>query len=260
MPKVSVIMSVRNGEKYLRQSVNSILEQTYKNFEFIVVDDCSEDSTLNILRRIKDSRLKIITSKKKKGLTASLNLCLKLCRGEFIARMDHDDIARKDRLKKQISFLEKNPKIGVVGSWVTLIDSQDRIKGLLKFPKDPDTVFKKIFLYNPLRHSTVMFRKELVNKYGFYDERLDGAEDYDLWLRFARFTKIANIDMPLLKYRLHDQRVSEKEEKKVLKAAIMARIKAIRFYKYPLWKLIYLIKPVSTYFIPSKIKKLFFQK
>lgn len=102
-----------------------------------------------------------------------------------------------------------------------------------------------------------MFRKELVDKYGFYDERLDGAEDYDLWLRFAKFTKIANIDLPLLKYRVHEERVSEKEENKVLKAAILVRLKAIFCYKYPLFNLIYLIRPVFTFFIPRKIKKLF---
>ncbi|MCM8787205.1 MAG: glycosyltransferase, partial [Candidatus Omnitrophica bacterium] len=229
-------------------------------FEFIVVNDNSTDATNQILKKIKDPRLKIITNKAKLGLTTSLNICLKRSKGEFIARMDADDIARRDRFTKQVNFLDKYKEIGVVGSWVELIDHNGKKRGILKFPLSHQEISKKIFLFNPLRHSTVMFRKELIYKYGFYDEKLDGAEDYDLWLRLGKFTKIANIGLPLLKYRLHDERVSEKEERKVLKAAIMARIKAIRFYNYPFWKLLYLIKPILTYFIPSKVKKVFLKQ
>lgn len=161
MVKISVVMSVRNGEKYLQEAVDSILRQSYKDFEFIIVDDCSRDKTAYLLKRISDSRVRIITNSVKKGLTASLNFALKNSRGRFIARMDSDDIAVKDRLKKQVVFLEKNPAVGVVGSWVELIDDQGRTKGFMKFPKEPKDILRKIFLYNPIRHSTVMFRKEL---------------------------------------------------------------------------------------------------
>lgn len=253
-PIISVIMSVRNGEKYVADSIRSMLNQSFKDFEFIILNDASIDNTLKIINKIKDKRLKVISNSRKKGLTKSLNICLKICKGKYIARMDHDDIARPDRFQKQISFLEQNPKVGVVGSWVEIIDSWGKSKGLLKFPKSQKTILNKIFLYNPIRHSTVMFRKELVNKYGFYDANLDGAEDYDLWLRFSRHTKIANINIPLVKYRIHEDSVSEKEEKKVLKAAIKARIKAIFKYNYSLLKFVYLILPVISYFIPKNIK------
>lgn len=116
MAKISVIMSVRNGEKYLQEAVGSILRQSYKDFEFIIVDDCSRDKTAYLLKRVSDPRVRIITNSVKKGLTASLNFALKKSKGKFIARMDSDDVAAKDRLKKQALFLEENPAVGVIGS------------------------------------------------------------------------------------------------------------------------------------------------
>lgn len=255
IPIVSVIMSVRNGERYLSEALNSILKQTYKDFEFIIVDDASIDSTPLLLKNITDKRVRIFTNKIKKGLTKSLNIALRVSYGEYIARMDHDDIARKDRLERQINFLNKHKEVGVVGSWVKLIDSDGRAKGLLKFPTKNTVIIKKIFLYNPIRHSTVLFRRNLIKKYGVYDRNLDGAEDYDLWLRLAKHTKLANIGLPLLSYRIHQDRVSEKEEKKVLRSALKARIKAIKQYHYSKQKLIYLIVPMIAYYLPGNIKK-----
>lgn len=253
-PIISVIMSVRNGEAHLWKAVNSILDQSFKDFEFIIVDDASNDLTSEILKKISDKRVKILRNKNKKGLTKSLNRALMKSRGKYIARMDADDIARLDRLEKQFRFLEKNLGYGIVGSWVKLIDEKGKQKGLLKFPVSYKRIVQKIFICNPLRHPTVIFNKELIERNGFYDEKLDGAEDYDLWLRLAKHTKIANISLPLLKYRIHEKRVSEKEEKKVLKAAIKARIKAIFKYNYSLFNFVYLILPLIFYFIPKKIK------
>lgn len=256
IPKISIIMSVRNGERYLGDAINSILMQTYKDFEFIIVDDGSTDASPLILKRFTDKRIKILTNIIKKGLTKSLNIALNVSRGEYIARMDDDDIARKDRLERQINFLSSHKEIGVVGSWVRLVDKNGKEIGLLKFPCKNTAIIKKIFLYNPIRHSTVLFRKNLIKKYGKYDSDLDGAEDYDLWLRLAKKTKLANIALPLLSYRIHKDRVSEKEEKKVLRSALKARIKAILQYHYSKQNLIYLIIPIITYSIPGNIKRI----
>ncbi len=254
MKLVSIIMPVKNGEKYLKEAVQSILNQTYKNFEFIIVNDHSQDKTLPILKNIIDKRIKIYTNKTALGLTRSLNKALRHARGEFIARMDADDIAAKDRLAIQVNYLLKNKAVGVVGSAFRIIDNNKNIS-IVKFPRKHAQIIRQLFLRNPLRHPTVMYYKYLVDKYGPYDPSLDGAEDYDLWLRFAQYTRLANIAKPLLTYRIHDSQVSEKEEKKVLKSAILARIKALRKYKYSFYNLIYLPLPLLTYLLPPYISK-----
>lgn len=255
MPKVSVIMSVRNGGNYLQECLRSILNQSYRNFELIVINDASTDNTAEILKNLKDKRLKIITNNKKKGLTKSLNLALKIASGLYIARMDHDDISQINRFKIQTDFLAKHKEIGVLGSSVYLIDQQGKKRGVKKFPFRNKEILKQLFKYNPLRHSTVMLRKDLITKFGSYDEKLDGAEDYDLWLRLAKYTKLANIGLPLLSYRIHGDRVSEKEEKKVLVSAYKARIKAIFVYKYPLKYLPVTLLTLISAYIPAKLKR-----
>lgn len=256
VPKVSIIMSVRNGENYLDEAVTSIFRQTYTDFEFIIIDDASTDKTPSILKKFKDERIKIFINKKKKGLTKSLNIGLSKARGKYIARMDHDDVARSDRLFQQVRILDKDEQIGVIGSWVKLINNQGKQLGILKFPVNHKAIIRNIFANNPLRHSTVLFRKELVQKYGFYDDKLDGAEDYDLWLRLVKHTKFANLSLPLVKYRLHHDRVSEIEEKKVLWSAVNARIKAIIRYGYSFTKIGYLLIPVVSLAMPVTLKKI----
>lgn len=247
-------MSVRNGEKYVMQSIDSILKQSFNDFEFIIINDSSTDSTLKILEKIKDKRVILINNKKKLGLTKSLNIGLKKARGEIIGRMDADDISIKNRFLHQINYLKKYQDVGVLGSWVKVIDDKNKVTGEIKFPRTDKEIKDIIFKFNPIRHSSVFFRKMLIDKYGIYDEKLDGAEDYDLWLRYSRQVKLTNLSKYLLKYRIHRARVSDKEEKKVLKSAIFARVKAVSEYKYPFYKLVYLIIPIITFFIPNESK------
>lgn len=252
---ISIIMSVRNGDDYLQEAIDSILKQTYKNFEFIIVDDFSTDKTRLILSRIKDKRIKVITNKVPKGLTKSLNIALRQSKGELIARMDADDISRKDRLQLQAIFLKNNPNTGVVGSWAEVIDKNGNNISLEKFPAGDTDIKENIFIFNPFKHPSVTFRKHLVDTLGYYDEGFDGAEDYEMWLRLAPHTKFANIPKPLISYRIHNERVSEKEERKVLLQALRVRLKAVKEYAYPKSNLIYMIVPIISYFIPAIIKK-----
>lgn len=256
IPLVSVIMSVRNGERYVTYAIESILKQTFTDFEFIIIDDASLDKTKSIVNKYKDPRIRLLINNRKRGLTGSLNKALKIAKGKYIARMDYDDIARKDRFKKQVEFLENNQNIGVLGSFVMLIDENNHLKRIMKFPVRHKAIIRDLMMFNPIRHSTVIFRKNLIIEYGFYDDKLDGAEDYDLWLRLAKYTQLANLNLPLLKYRVHKGSVSEKEEQKVLKAAIKARIKAIIKYNYPVFDFVYVIFPCISYFVPKKLKNL----
>lgn len=255
MPKISVLMIVRNQDKYILDSVNSILNQTYKDFEFIIFDDYSLDHTTDILRKVKDNRIKLFINKKRLGLTKSLNIGLSKCKGEYVARMDGDDISEKNRLKEQISFLNTHSKVGVIGSCVKTIDEQGNITGLQKFPHLDKQIRDKLTYFNPFRHSTVIFRKNLIDAYGSYDISLDGAEDYDLWLRFAKYTKFHNLGEALLKYRVHPESVSSKQEKKVLKSAVKARLKSINTYGFSFSYWLSLFVSVTSYYLPSDLKK-----
>lgn len=255
-PIISVIMSVRNGEKFVSFAIESILKQTFTDFEFIIIDDASQDNTNIILRKYKDPRIKLLKNNRKRGLTRSLNMALRIAKGKYIARMDHDDIARKDRFQKQIDLLENNQDIGVLGSFVKLIDKNNHLRRLT-FPVSHKAIIKNLMSYNPIRHSTVIFRRNLIIEHGYYDEKLDGAEDYDLWLRLAKYTKLANLSLPLLKYRLHERSVSKTEEQKVLISAYKARLKAVFLYGYSLRYLPYILLTMVSAYIPSKLKKHF---
>ena len=256
-PLVSVIMSVRNCEEFLKKCIISILSQSYKNIEFIIVNDASSDGTKTIINSFKEKRVKIISNKRRLGLTNSLNKALGIAKGKYIARMDGDDIAFKNRIRDQVNYMEKHKKVGVVGSWVKIIDQNNKIIGNLKFPVSNKSIKKYIFTSNPFRHSTVLIRKSLFELYGNYDKLLDGAEDYDLWLRFARFTKFANIPSYLLYYRFHTNQVSNKSESKVLISAIKSRVKAIFLYRYSITNFIYLLIPIIGLIIPKIIKTKF---
>lgn len=259
MPKVSILMSVFNAQRYLEQAIKNILNQSLSDFEFIIIEDASTDGTYEILKdfRKKDKRIKILRNKKRLGLTVSLNKGLRKARGEFIARMDADDISNKNRLKIQSNFLKKNPEVAFCGSWVTLINQSGKKIGEKKYPLEYGQIKKVILKYNPFVHPSVMIRRKVLEERGFYDSNLNGAEDYDLFLRIAKNHQAVNLPCFLLKYRINPQGVSFLQYKKTERQALKARWKAIREYGYPYWQIIYLIKPLISYLVPFKIKRFF---
>lgn len=204
---ISVIMSVHNAEAYLKEAVESILSQTFKDFEFIVVDDASSDNSLKILESYPE--IKIIKNTENLGLTKSLNIALRQAKGEYIARMDADDISLPNRLEVQKNFLDKNPHISVVGSAVEIIDGKK--KTVHTEPKSIEYFMK---FKNIMSHPTVMFRKKDIMSVGAYDENFKYAQDYDLWSKLlGKGYKIANIDSPLLRYRIHENSITQGKTK-----------------------------------------------
>ena len=248
-------MSVHNGEKFLEKSILSILRQTYDDFEFIIVDDGSNDSTAAILNTFKDPRLTLLTNIKNIGLTRSLNKALARSRGTYIARMDADDISKPERLKSQLSYLEKNSALALVGCWGKLIDSKGKIIGEKTNPQSHNDIFNRIMFHNPFIHPSVMFRKKIIKKLGMYDEKLDGAEDYDFFLRIAKSYEVQNIPKFLIYYRIVKEGVSWNKTKKVECSTLKAKIKAIYIYGYPLWYSISILKGIIMYMVPTFIKK-----
>jgi glycosyltransferase involved in cell wall biosynthesis len=202
MPRISVVMSVYNGAKYLDYALYSIVNQTYKNFEFIIIDDGSTDETWNILNRCGDVRLRLFRKNKNEGLVSGLNRGIAEARGEYIARMDADDIALPKRFETQVNFLDHNDKVVALGTRAIQINHEGRIINDIVNITDP----KRVRLYlerglNPMIHSSVMMRKKIVNEAGGYRDAFKHAEDYDLWLRMLELGDICNLRDRLMMYR-----------------------------------------------------------
>ena len=160
MAKISVLMSVNNGERYLKQSIDSIIHQTFNDFEFIIINDGSNDDSLKIIKSYNDNRIKLINNKKRLGLTKSLNIGLKSCKSDIIARMDADDISKKDRFEKQYHYLLKNKDIAVLGGQVILIDQNDNeLKQNPRYPLSNQLIKWELFNEVPFCHPSIFIRK-----------------------------------------------------------------------------------------------------
>lgn len=256
-PKVSVIMSVYNGEKYLREAVESILNQTFRDFEFIIINDGSTDKSGEILEEYakKDSRVRL-SHQENMGLTKSLNRAIRLAKGEYIARMDADDISLPQRLEKQVRFLNKNPEIVLVGTGYYEIDASGKIIGRKTPPSSLSELKKILVKYNPFFHASVVIRRKVLEKVGLYDEKMIYAQDYDLWLRIGGKFKVANLPYILMKKRYTEKMLSFSNEKRQIKYAIIARLKALREGDYPKSCYLYLIRPYVSFIAPFSLKNI----
>ncbi len=208
-------MPVYNGERYLNQAIDSILFQTFADFEFIIVDDGSTDGSLGIIKSYEDRRIRVIQNEKNLGLIDTLNKGLDLARGEFIARMDQDDICMKDRLEEQISVMKSSPNVGVCGTWARLINKTGDYIGKLKTPVGRD-LQSLYWRPSPVLHPTCMIRTSVLND-ARYDPHFQNAEDYELWMRLARKTSFCNIPRYLLRYRIHDTNMTVKNRENQLR-------------------------------------------
>lgn len=212
MPKVSVIMPAYNAEKYIKEAIDSILNQTFKDFEFIIINDGSIDSTEDIIKSYTDPRIKIINHDTNQGIYASRSDGLKMAQGEFIAILDSDDIAIKNRLEEQLNFMENHPNIAVVGSWMEVINVDHREVHTLKHDCDPVIIKWTHILKNQILNSSSFFRKKTVDKIGYYRKEYEYAEDYDLWSRISRRYKMANMPRVLVQYRIRGKSVTRAPE------------------------------------------------
>jgi hypothetical protein len=204
-------MSVYNGERYLKQAVDSILTQTYKDFEFLIINDGSFDGTAAILKGYHDPRIKIIDNQKKIGLTRSLNKGLRLARGEYIARQDADDISLPERLTKQVSFLDDHQDIDVLGCAVQIINNSGKPSIICKFPTEHGYIKWCLYFYNPIPHPTVMMRRRTLEPVGGYSAHRKYAQDYDLWSRMSEMIRFANLSEILFYLRKHEDNISHSQ-------------------------------------------------
>lgn len=221
MSAVSVIMPVRNGERYLREAVDSVLGQTLGDLELIVVDDGSIDRTAEILASYLDPRLRVLRHASR-GVAASLNAGIRLARSDFVARMDADDVSEPPRLERQVSFLSEHAEYVIVGSDVSVIAESGEFLYRAQLVMDDQAIRHCLDrLVAPFFHGAVVFRRDAVVECGLYDERVRYLEDMLLWLRLQNLGAMANIPEPLYRYRIRPGSVSRRQRGK---AAVHVRV------------------------------------
>ena len=210
VPVISVVMSVCNSEKWLKEAIDSVLSQTFGDFEFLIVDDGSSDASLSIIRSYADRRIKLIVNESNLGVSNSVNKALKMARGEFIARMDADDICLPHRFERQVEFLRSNREIDVCGSWVKLIGDRH---GEWRCPQKDRDIRCEMLFNNAMAQPAIMLRKIVVPPDGvLYEKDRRRVEDYELWSRLSRKHAMENIPEVLLEYRINFTNSSKKLE------------------------------------------------
>ena len=201
-PLVSVLLPVYNAQDYLRESIDSILGQTFADFELIIINDGSTDGSKAIMDSYIDPRI-VIIDQENAGLPVSLNRSITKAKGKYLARQDADDVSLPDRLSEQVAYLEAHPDCALLGTWAQIIEKEHLTNRELTHPSENGEIQIKLLFYNCFVHSSVMMRKATLNQCGVYPEDPEKfpPEDYDLWLRIAQVAQVANLPKVLLQYR-----------------------------------------------------------
>jgi len=209
-PIVTVLMPVYNGAKYLSEAIDSILNQTFEDFEFLIIDDGSTDDSLEFIKSYDDHRMRLVVNDKNIGQTATLNKGLELAVGKYIARMDQDDISLPFRLEKQIKFMEENSEIGISGTSLQTIGFNTN--EIYSYAAEHSDIILNLFFHEPfIGHPTVIMNRHcIIENELFYDERYVHVSDYELWSRALHFVKLANINEVLLYYRINPNQATQK--------------------------------------------------
>ncbi len=247
-------MSVYNGERWLGEAVESVLGQTLADLELIVVDDGSTDGTAAILAGCRDPRLRV-SRERRAGLTASLNRGLRLATAPLLARLDADDVALPERLARQAAFLDSHPEVGLLGTGCHEVSPSGEIIATYRPPEGDAEIRRALIRRNPFVHSSVMMRRLTLEAAGLYDESLPVAQDYELWLRMSRLTRMANLGEPLVRRRLRPDRVSIARDTERLRAEITVKLRALTSGMYPLWCGVFLLKPLVALAVPPPARR-----
>jgi glycosyltransferase involved in cell wall biosynthesis len=220
--KVSVLLAVYNGEKYLKAAIDSILDQTFVDFEFVIVDDGSTDSSGGIIISYNDPRIVFLVNKTNEGLISSLNSGLSICRGKYVARMDCDDIALPERLQAQFDYMESHPDVGICGSNVEAFFNTKQKSVIIRFPETDELIKASALFHSPFSHPSVMMRKSVLSEHKLrYSDEFLHAEDYALWVELLKYTKAYNFPKVLLRYRIHEKSVTAKTGLNYIKSILV---------------------------------------
>lgn len=212
MPKISVIMPAYNAEQYIGEAMDSILGQTFGDFEFIILNDCSADGTEEIILSYDDPRIVYLKNERNLGVAATLNRGLEMARGEYIARMDADDISLPHRFEKQIAYLDAHPEVAVLGTNAAIF-SDDKTIQMTQVPETDRSIRFRMALSNPFIHPTIMMRRSMIAELS-YEMEYEGREDYRFWMRVSQKYKVSNLRDCLLRYRIHKGQVTRRADSK----------------------------------------------
>lgn len=255
VPKISVVMAVYNGIPYIEEAIKSILGQSYKNFELIIVNDASTDETLKYLKSLRDKRIIIINNSKNLGLAASLNNALEVARGEYIARMDADDISMPERLETQLKYLEEHPQITLCGCWADLIDEKGIKTGSKRYTTQPEKIKSTLLNFPCIIHPTFFARRKFYIELKGYDSKFDFAEDYELLMRARNKFQMANINKTLFKWRLWDKRRSRQNMHYMDKIDFKIKLESLKRDGLSVMGLVIITnKFFMTYLLPPTLK------
>jgi glycosyltransferase involved in cell wall biosynthesis len=211
--KVTILLPAYNAEKYIKTAIKSILNQTFTEFELLIINDGSTDKSVNIIETFKDKRIQLIHNPANLGLIKTLNKGIDLTKGKYIARMDADDIAMPERLEKQLLFLEKNPEYALVGTQANFIFG-DKLSNTLFSMETNSEILPVLSLFScPFIHPSVMIKTNILKEF-YYNEGFTTAEDYELWTRILKKYPCANLPESLLQYRIHDNNISTTQNDK----------------------------------------------
>jgi len=219
-------MTVFNGSVYLKEAIDSVLNQTYRSFEFLIIDDCSTDNSRELIKSYKDSRIRLIENKSNIGLTRSLNFGLKQANSKYIARLDQDDIAMENRIDRQISYLKQHPHIVLLGTWCQFIDEMGNPIAHFSPPTTHQEIVDTFIFYNSFMHSSVMFNRDSVLSVGGYPEDFSYSQDNALWLHLSNLYQVAILPENLVQLRKHSNQTSSLPNMKTV-----IRLEALRLYK-----------------------------
>lgn len=235
-PKVSVIMPVYNAEKYVQQAINSILSQSLTNFEFIIINDASSDKSEQLILSYHDERIVYVKNETNLKLATTLNKGIQLAQGQYIARMDADDIALSTRFERQVNWLDQHPKVGICGSF---LQTFGKIETTWQYPTSDVEIKCNMLLHCPICHPSVMMRKSVIEAHHLkYNPVYEYCEDYELWIRASQVTQLYNIPENLMYYRLHDTQITA--SKKELYTKKVHQLRAMQLEKLTL-------TPTTTY-------------
>jgi len=253
-PAVSVLMGVWNGAPRVREAIESVLGQTLGDLELVVVDDGSTDATASILGSFDDARVRA-TRQPRGGLTFALRSALGLARAPLVARLDADDVALPERLERQRDFLERHPEVGLLGTAAREVDATGREVGVVRPPTEDAALRGALIRHNPFVHSSVMMRRSALEQAGGYDPSFPVAQDYDLWMRMSRVTRMANLPEALVVRRLLPGRISASREAERLRAEARVRWRAVRAGVYPAWCVLFALRPYLAQALPASARR-----
>jgi glycosyltransferase involved in cell wall biosynthesis len=248
------VLAVWNGAASIAEAVASVLAQRGVDLELIVIDDGSTDATPERLAALLDPRVRV-QRQPHAGLTRALNRALALARAPLIARLDADDVALPGRLAQQCAFLAAHPEVGVLGTAAREVDPAGAPVRVVRPPLDDAGLRRALIRANPFVHSSMMLRRELLARAGGYDEALPVAQDYELWMRLARLTRLANLPEVLVERRLGAGRVSVEREDDRLRTEALVRWRAVRSGAYPPWYALFALRPALALALPRPLRR-----